>query len=75
MRYLGQHQRKLDADTSLKYRLLINSVVSSALLNWTEDFRGIKLVEFRGVRRYLGGKKEGSSSSSTAIEIEEFFRF
>jgi hypothetical protein len=40
-------------------------------LNWTEDFRSIKLVEFKGVRRYLGKRED----KSTAIEIEEFFRF
>lgn len=51
-------------------RLLVNSIVTSALQGWTEEFRGLKMVEMRGLVKFVG-----SESDSGAIEVKEFMEF
>ena len=44
--YSGTHQRRVNAESEIKYRLIGYNIVISQLTNWWEDFRKFKLVDF-----------------------------
>jgi dynein heavy chain len=42
--YAGQHQRKVDNENLIKVRLLINNIVSSSMVAWTQQFSQFSFV-------------------------------
>jgi len=67
-RYRGQHERKLECENELKIKLLINNIVTSSLLNWSNDFKNFNLAEFRGLDRFIKSKTD-------YLDLNQFFAF
>ena len=80
-KYKGQHNRKIDAESDIKLRLLINNIVTASLQSWSHDFHKIDLVDFRGMNKFINventeeSKKNKhsrvASKISNAVQIKE----
>jgi hypothetical protein len=64
-RYSGQHNRKVDAEQELKVRLLVNNIVTSSLQDWHHSFKGIDLVDFRGIAKFTKHEVEANKKKKT----------
>lgn len=52
-KYPSHHQRRLEAETLIKEKLLTNSIVTSTLMGWWQEFCHFSLVEFRGLNKFI----------------------
>lgn len=71
LRYPGHHQRRLEAEQQLKYRLLTCNIVTSSLCSWWAEFEHFNLVELRSLGQFIKEKDPGQPGSAIyAMEIE-----
>ena len=86
--YSGTHQRRANAESEIKYKLITYNIVVSQLCNWWEDFRKFKLVDFQNfdvvVKHYnnefvvnnsVANNEEFGCPSSSAIDFDNFISY
>ena len=76
MRYPSHHQRRQEAESQIKQRLLTNSIVTSTLQSWWTDFQHFDLLELRNLGQFIVERHPGKPGSAVyAMEIDQFLEF
>ena len=86
MEYKGTHQRCIQAETEIKFRLITYNIVVSQLHSWWQEFRSFKLVDLQNFQAVVKARNlelisqdashpQSGAMASYALDIDNFLAY